>query len=499
MPPASVESRRLAVAALALVSVLAAAARPIVAAAEVASPTLEGPVAGSGKPFIASTTFDLAEVGYQQAEYFISGTASAFTSAAPLTSDGRWTATPGETAAYKTRVLVDRPASAKGFNGTVIVEWLNVSGGLDASPDWTGAHTELIRDGFAWMGVSAQYAGVEGGGALLPIVNLPLKTVDPARYGSLVHPGDSFSYDIFSQAAQAIRHPTGASPLGDLGVKRVIAAGESQSAFRLVTYIDAVHPLAEVYDGFLVHSRGAGGAIGAPLSESPQPSIPVPSPALIRIDLRAPVLTFETETDLTFLGFYAARQRDSRRVRLWEVAGTAHADTYLVVTGPTDLGNSPAAAGVVITAAPVPGIITCGAPINSGPQHFVLNAAFAALDRWVQTGKPPARAPRLRVAAGPPRTITRDARGNARGGIRTPQVDVPIAAFAGEQNGSIICPRFGATTLFDAATLASLCPSHRAYVARFDKATRDAVRAGFLLKPDAKLLRRWAAGSNVGG
>ena len=184
-----------------------------------------------------------------------------------------------------------RPTSPKEFNGTVVVEWLNVSGGLDASPDWTGAHTELIRDGFAWMGVSAQYAGVEGGGALLPIVNLPLKTVDPARYGSLVHPGDSFSYDIFSQAAQAIRHPTGASPLGDLEVKRVIAAGESQSAFRLVTYIDAVHPLAAVYDGFLVHSRGAGGAIGAPLSESPQPSIPVPSPALIRTDLRATVLT----------------------------------------------------------------------------------------------------------------------------------------------------------------------------------------------------------------
>src|SRR3989454_6883349 len=306
MSRASVESRRLGVAALTLVSVLAAAARPVVAAAQVPSPTLEGPVTGGGRPFIASTTFDLAQVGYEQAEYFISGTASAFTSAAPLTSDGRWTATPGETAAYKTRVLVDRPASAKGFNGTVIVEWLNVSGGLDASPDWTGAHTELIRDGFAWMGVSAQYAGVEGGGALLPIVNLPLKTVDPARYGSLVHPGDSFSYDIFSQAAQAIRHPTGPNPLGDLEVKRVIAAGESQSAFRLVTYIDAVHPLAQVYDGFLVHSRGAGGVLGAPLSQSPQPSTAAPLPTLIRTDLRVPVLTFETETDLTLLRFYAA-------------------------------------------------------------------------------------------------------------------------------------------------------------------------------------------------
>src|SRR2546428_7474044 len=37
-----------------------------------------------------------------------------------------------------------------------------------SSPDWTDAHTELIRDGFAWMGVSAQYAGVEGGGHAHP-------------------------------------------------------------------------------------------------------------------------------------------------------------------------------------------------------------------------------------------------------------------------------------------------------------------------------------------
>ena len=498
MPRASIGSGRRAVAALMLVSLIAAAARPIVAAAAVPSPTVEGPITAGGGPFVASTSFDLALVGYEQAEYFIAGTASAFTAAAPLPSDGSWTVTPGATAAYKTRLLVNRPTRREKFNGTVVVEWLNVSGGLDASPDWTSAHTELIRDGFAWVGVSAQYAGVEGGGGLLPIVDLPLKKVNPARYGSLVHPGDSFSYDIFSQAGEAIRHPMGPKPLGDLEAKRVIAAGESQSAFRLVTYIDAVHPLAGVYDGFLVHSRGAGGVFGAPLSQSPQPSIATPAPTFIRTDLRVPVLTFETETDLTFLGFYPARQPDSRRFRLWEVAGTAHADTYLLVTGPGDLGNSPAAAGIVITPAPIPGIITCGMPVNSGPQHLVLNAAFAALDRWVRTGKPPARAPRLQVAAGPPPAIMRDARGNALGGIRTPQVDVPIAAFTGEQEGSIICRLLGTTTLFDAATLASLYPSHRAYVAAFDRATTRTVRAGFLRKPDAKLLRQWAAASDVG-
>jgi Alpha/beta hydrolase domain len=486
----------------ALVVLVGVVLHAIVASADVPIPSVEGPVTGGlGAPFVVSTGFDLAEVGYEQAEYFLSGTATAFTSATALTSDGFWTVSPGETAAYKTRIVVYRPASKRKFNGTVVVEWLNVSGGLDTAPDWIGAHTELIRDGFAWVGVSAQFTGVEGGGAFLPIVDLPLKTVDPARYGSLVHPGDSFSYDMFSQAGQALRHPTGVSPLGDLEIKRMIAAGESQSAFRLVTYLNGIHPLAPIYDGFLVHSRAGFGTL-APLSEPPQASVDGPSRVLIRTDLQVPVLVFQTETDLTFLNFYTARQPDTDRLRLWEVAGTAHADTYLLTTGGSDRGNSPAAADIVITSVPVAiGAIriTCGAPVNSGPQHYVLNAAFAALNRWVRTGKPPPSAPLLEVDAGPPRAITVDARGNGVGGIRTPQVDVPIATYGGEQDGGdIVCRLFGTTSLLDAPTLATLYPTHRAYVSAFTKALKKATRAGHVLRPDAKLLKRWAANSNVG-
>ena len=122
-------------------------------------------------------------------------------------------------------------------------------------------HNELIRDGFAWVGVSAQAVGVNQlkcptTSCLLPCFVAP---GDPVRYASLSHPGDSYSYDIFSQAGQAIRDNS-AQILGGLTPKKLIAAGESQSAGRMVTYIDAVQPLVHVYDGFLVHSRGAAGA-----------------------------------------------------------------------------------------------------------------------------------------------------------------------------------------------------------------------------------------------
>ncbi len=463
----------------------------------VARPTIEGPVTGgTGKPFIASTTFDLAQVGYVEAEYFISGTATAYTNVGPLSADGKWQVEAADQAAYKTRLLVYRPSDPTKFNGTVVVEWLNVSGGLDAAADWVAAHTELIRDGFAWVGVSAQYVGVEGGAPLLGFASSPLKEADPARYGSLVHPGDSFSYDIFSQAAQAIRRPSGPDPMAGLPVAAVIAAGDSQSAFRLVTYIDAIHPLAEIYDGFLVHSRG-GGTLGsaAALSQAPQPAIAVPGDAVIRDDLDVPVLTFETETDLTLLGYATARQADTAGFRLWEVAGAAHADTYTTGIGATDLGDSPAAAALVLNSNPVQGF-PCSAPINSGPGHFVLNAAFAALNRWVRDGTPPPEAPRLELDDGG--MLVLDAHGNAVGGIRTPEVDVPIAALSGLGQSGIICLLFGSTQPFDQATLASLYPTHDAYVSAYDAAADRAVTAGFLLPPDAALMKEAAAAAMVG-
>ena len=95
-----------------------------------------GPVSGGRDTItLASTAFDLEDVGYRDAEYFVEGTATSYTSSAPLTSDGAWDVEPGETADFKTRIVVRTPPKAE-FNGTVILEWLNVSGGLDAAADW---------------------------------------------------------------------------------------------------------------------------------------------------------------------------------------------------------------------------------------------------------------------------------------------------------------------------------------------------------------------------
>lgn len=467
---------------------------PSLARAVVPEPTIEGPIASSlGSAFVAGTTFDLADVGYVQEEFFIAGTASAYTAPTPLAADGAWAVAPASIAAYKTRLLVYRPANARAFGGTVFVEWLNVSGGLDSAPDWITAHIEMIRAGMVWVGVSAQLVGVEGGSGGL--VSLPLKAVNPRRYGSLHHPGDSFSYDMFSQAGQALRGRSGVRMLGGLVPQVIIAAGESQSASRMVTYVNGVHPLAGMYDGFLIHSRGGG---GAPLSQSPLPQVGASAPIRIRTDLDVPVFVFQTETDVP--GTVASRQPDTDGFRLWEVAGSAHADTYTLLVGMTDRGTDPSVADVRVIASPIPGIIDCGAPINSGPQHVVLDAAIAHLDRWIRRGTPPPTAPLLETLPGTPVTFATDAFGNVLGGVRTPWVDVPVATLSGfgQPSGGGFCGLFGTTTPFAQATLDALYPSVREYVRAYRTALRRAVRQGVMRRQDAALIRRGLKDPTIG-
>lgn len=450
-------------------------------------PVVEGPVTGSGSIFVAGTqNLDLASVGYRQDEYFLSGTASAFVNTSELTEDGAWSIEPGEEAQYTTRIIVYRPIADADFSGVVIQEWLNVSGGLDSAPDWSILHVELLRQGHVWVGVSAQKVGVENDGAGF---DLSLKTVDPVRYGPLSHPGDSFSYDLFSQVAQALRQPIGVDPLDGLAATTVIAVGESQSAGRILTYVNALAPYYGAFDGYLVHSRLRSSSA---LSQSPQADIRPPEVVRVREDLNVPVLMFQTDTDVVLLGSLGSRQPDSDQFRLWEVAGTAHGDVYSLLTSNSDIGDDPSIAVVVEESNPVPGFIQCDSPINSGPHHWVAKAGLRALVSWAQGGEGPPEGARLDVNDSGDDFLL-DSLGNATGGIRTPYVDVPVAVLSGlGQDGESFCRLFGTTQLFDEAQLAALYGTPAAYVQQVSDATDAAVAAGFILPEDAVLIKEGA-------
>ena len=464
---------------LALVGVAAPAASQTPA---VRVPSVSRPVSGGrGQPFAALAT---VPQGYVEEERFLSGTATGYSKAGPWDVDGAWAVKPASTAPFSIRILIRRPADAKRFNGIVVVEWLNVTAQAEGAADFMQMQEEILREGYAWVGVGAQAVGV----------NAPrtgLKAWDADRYASLSHPGDAYSYDIFSQAARALRQPRGEDSLGGLRIRYVLATGRSQSAFRLVTYINAIHPGARLFDGYFVHSRGSNAAGLSAEALARDASDPIPAGARIRTDIDVPVFDLQTEGDMVALRSHLTRQDPSPRYRRWELAGAAHAETpRWVVEEPPPLDRGQG----------------CRAPVNAAPHHAFVKAGLRALTRWVRDGVAPPQSPAIELsdsAAADP--IVRDSFGNAKGGVRLPEVEAPTATIDGTRNdvekpapgAQNFCFLFGQTVPFDRAKLASLYPSHDAFVKKFTAAVDALEKTGYLLAPEAEEARQAARASRI--
>ena len=169
----------------------AGAAQPA-AATSAASDTVPVPKLSTPPPGVHGhplwdSWHELESFGYTQHEYFVSGTA---------------TALDGTTAPYTTRIVVFRPQEQERFNGTVMLDWVNVTAQFENAVDTLEAREMLLREGWAYVHVSAQNAG-------LCCTPLTPKVYDPVRYAAINHPGDAYAADMFSQIAKAIRTPGG--------------------------------------------------------------------------------------------------------------------------------------------------------------------------------------------------------------------------------------------------------------------------------------------------
>jgi hypothetical protein len=442
------------------------------AAAQVPNPVVTGPIPATAAPgdpsrdypFFA-TNHDLARWGYVEEEFLIEGTANRYTTPSRATGsiiDGGHP--------YKTRILVRRPADPRKFEGTVFVEWSNVTNSTDSDNDWHQVYAHVLRRGYAWVVVAAQRQAVHA-------ANTGLRAWNPARYGTLdltrggTILNDALSYDVFSQAAQAVRSPVGVAPLGPLVARHVIATGHSQSGGRLITFYNSVVPLGNVFDAFVM--RGATGNTA------------------VRDDLGIKVFALQSEADV--LSGLNYRKPDSDHYRLWEVAGTSHGDYQgqAVSRGPLalrDLGQP--------LAAPCD-----NEPARSRVPFFhAMAAAFDHLVAWLEDGTPPPSGTDrlITLASTSPVVIARDGFGNALGGIRLADMVVPTALNTGQNTGPGLCSVRGRTVPFDVATLAALYPRHGDYVAAVKDATKQNVADGFLLPEDAETTRDQADRSIIG-
>ena len=248
----------------------------------------------------------------------------------------------------------------------------------------------------------------------------------------------------------------------------------------------------------------------------------------IRTDNTTPVIQLQAEGDLYELFFSYGRQPDNNYLRTWEMAGAAHIDLhegiYEVTVAYRDLGW-------------VPPVCDFGVPsdfggglANSMPNYRIENAAWAALNKWVNTGT---RAPQASPIQTNPfffNAIVYDQYGNAKGGLRLPDIDVPIKTYTtwntdtkaltilGDSLSNInastmasdlwniyqavtnpkwvvndttmaeralgLCILEGFDTPFSTTTLKKLYSSHTDYVTKYTAAAKKLLNAGFLTQVD---------------
>lgn len=402
----------------------------------VPNPIVEGPITGGvrGYPW-NHTLYQLTDShNYREDEYFLSGTATYLTD--------------GSTAAYKSRMLVRLPRDRAKFNGIVLFDWMNVTDGADFEFNyWPEAANYLMDQGYGYVAVSAQLVGVSN-----------LLTWDSRRYAGLVHPGDNYSFDIFSQAIQAMRNPrlNSASagsprvvdPTNGLHVRHVVAGGVSQSAGRLATFINGGYNRGGV-DAYNIER-----ALGSVIKDYS-------------------TFIFELNEETSFTGAPAAtRPPDSNRYVVWEEAGAAHEtrvwwDYRWGIQQRDQLGGS------------TPDAINTACSINRGRVDYSVRAMIFHTRQYLLTGKVPPSAPRIKRNAD--NAPTRDADGLAIGGLRYSFVQVPIALNRSTRDD---CPFWGTYQPWTNAQIRSRYPTHADYVKKVSTWDSHAVAKGWLLAAD---------------
>ena len=127
--------------------------------------------------------------------------------------------------------------------------------------------------------------------------------------------------------------------------------------------------------------------------------------------------------------------------------------------------------------------------VNDFPMRFAWHSALEGLARWHETGAAPTSVKRIARVDG---DISRDSRGNARGGLRLSRIDVPVASYGPFSTGGLFCNLTGWQKPFSRTAIQRLYSTTADYVAKVRAAAEADVAAGVLLAEDAVTLVRSA-------
>ncbi len=419
---------------------------------------LEGPVAGTADsgPFHGTNAqpipgpglppLPLAEAGFVEEEYFVSGEA-----------DG---------VPYRTSLLIRKPGDPAAFSGVVLVETVHAAGAVPFSAQ----HLALAAEGHGYAMVASQKIALD----------THVKPSDPGRYASLdiadpsgttagpgMVPGATaesmaahmrdlermapISNAILSQVGALLKSDPPAGPFGDLRVTHLIMGGSSQTGGTTLAYIRDAHAGARMPDG-------------SPVFDGYFPSLAGGNEPVSAGD--AAVVHALGEGDIMGGRPLGYRRSDSDapddRYRLYEVVAASHVPTRGYET----------AADIFPTLAdadPESG------QLSQFPAAMPYMAAVHNLIEWVTKGTPPPKADRIETDANG--EIVRDEYGNARGGVRLSYVDVPCVTYIASSVGDTMFTRMiGVEVPLAKEQLAALYPTHDDYVAKVKNSVETSVR-----------------------
>ncbi len=392
-------------------------------------------VSATNRPFLAAARTEqpvaLEGAGYTETEFQVSG----------LADIEDWDGASGHAPVvrvanvpYATRMLLRRPSDPRKFSGLVIVELLDASTLYDRAPLWGLSWQQFLRHGDAWVGLTVRPAAIAA-----------LRRYDPVRYGALsfaynqstecraspmdrrATPPDAESglaWSVIAQVGALLRSSSKENPLLDLNPHRVVAAGYAQAGADVTTYANTLHALlrlgdgAPIYDGYL---SAASALFSAPINQC-TPPLPATDARRGVLPRDVPFIAVTSETDFNQLP--ALRRADSDApedlFRLYEIAGGSVAGAWPA--------GAPAATDLRIAGFAPPATDACREPRSTLPQALVFNAIWQQYADFFASGRALPSLPRIETLDDDaPR---RDEAGNASGGWRLPQLDVPLARYA---------------------------------------------------------------------
>lgn len=432
---------------------------------------------------------DLKRYGYEEEEYFFSGKANVYT----LNKDHA--EIKFEDASYTNRFLVRKPVDMKKFSGNVIIELINPTNGWDVVPMWCQVWPSIIQDGDVYVGITIREGCIAS-----------LKKYNAERYGALdwsnpnPEPGEiskqilmwqhcsketeyGLFWDMLTQLGYYFKEKDCEELLG-APIDQVYAMGCSQSGMYLSTYFNVFHetdrvsPIEPPFDGYLSYT----GSMMVPLNQEEAPPAPT-DPIQVTKNVPVPVIRIMSQWDFRdFAGHISHRRPDSDeigdRFRLYEVASHAHNTLVGCLYRP---GHEEIAAIEKTTGFPA----TDFAPL---PLEAVMRQTLRNLYAWGKDNIAPPHAPAF-IETDEAGYAAVDQYGNCKGGLRLPQLTVPVASY---YSGTKSNDQDSCYIPFSKEVLKELYPTHTDYVNAMFKAIDDMLDKNFISVWDADQMKLMA-------